>query len=412
MRKNTKLLSSIKLRPLGSAISITGVSVGMYLDFLFKGAIHWSVLFLVVSILLVADWKNLLHLRFPGYNGMLGWIILFQGVMLFYGCVSGFMSTQYMSFHLFIIALCFGYSSISNYACFEKFPYYLFFAALPSVAFGAVFCALGLFTPETIALFRQTMGKEAYTIDALTASTGCLYTLFPLFCISNKTKKWKLISLIALILALYVLLICNKRTPIFVLFIGIVYVLYLRNKIRLKVTGKTIRYLLILVVCFVVLYNYVDVVHTQIDKLITSFETGLKGLFTSKIEGEDRSVEERLELRKIVFGKLDEFTPFNYIFGMGYYIVGTFDLPLYQSYLDMGIIGLSLFLFVVFLFPLRVILRRNKEKNVILACLLCLYGIFTMISSGNPYLYTKYVSVCLLAYVYYANKKYRRRLKQ
>ena len=73
------------------------------------------------------------------------------------------------------------------------------------------------------------------------------------------------------------------------------------------------------------------------------------------------------------------------------------DNPVLQSYLDMGIIGFILYFSIVVIFPIRSFFSL-KNNLALFAILICLYNIFSAFSSGNPYLYIKYVPVVFLAF--------------
>ena len=103
-------------------MSLVGVPLGMYLNQM-VGSIRWSPVTMVLSVVMLMNWKNfgsglprLLRTKF-------GIMVLFQIIMLFYGLMSqGNMTSQYMSFHIYIIALCYAFSTHRNTEFVDNIP--------------------------------------------------------------------------------------------------------------------------------------------------------------------------------------------------------------------------------------------------------------------------------------------------
>ena len=411
MIKPLKFFKQLRPKTLGMAVCISGLSLGMFLDFFFKGSVKWSTLFMAMSILLITEWKNIFSLNFPSFNVMLRWIFLFQMMMLFYGIMSDRMTSQFLFFHLYILSLCLALGSINTNYDIGELPKYTFWMLIPSTIFATVVCAMGLMSSDKEAyLYRQSLG-ENFILDSLSISAPVLYMLFSIMCVSGKTILWKLAKLSFAIMAIYVLLELNKRTPIFIFLVGIVCYLFVTRKLKIRLTPKGIRIILLVIVLLFVSYNYIEFVQEKVDYFAESFYNGVLGLLGIESASYSRSVEERLVIRDAALNRLNnEYSIINYILGGGYF-VAWLDSPLLQSYMDLGIIGGALFLTTVVVFPLYILGKRMNDRSVIVALLLSLYPMFSVFSSGHPYQPVKYVPICMLSFIYYHIRSQKRNEK-
>lgn len=401
--------SFIKLKPIGASLSIAGISLGMYLDFFLKGVTHWTVLFMALSVLLLVEWKNVFKFRFPSLNTILRCIVLFQLFMVFYGVISGNMSSQLLSYHLYVIMICYAYGSIDKFDDFNSLPVYLYWVSLPGLIMAVVLCYSGFYEIEAHREMEAAAGgKDEMIIDSLTMTYGAIYPVFALLCFEKKGRVMKVMTWLTIILSSYVLLESGKRTAPFLLILGIYLYFYLK-RIKLKriiYDPKFIFYAFAVMVILVFIYVSDDLIQEKADKIFDSFVEGVKGLAGVKKADYGTSVEQRLYIRKMVDQYVNnDFTIMNYILGGGYYVMDQIDNPIYQSYIDMGIIGFCLFTFFNILFPISIIIKRPRSSIIILPILLSLQPLVTFYSSGTPYHHVKYVSICLLAFTYYSYKK-------
>lgn len=395
-------ISAVKVKPLGAALSITGIPLGMYLDFLLKGFTHWTTLFMVLSVILLVNWKNLLRLRFPSYSPGFGWIILFQFVMLGYAAsrIMNFTSMRelldphYLTFHFYIIALCFAYSTINDCSDFDQFVESVFWTSIPSVLLGAIFCYLGLVIGDAAYLLKSE-DRDSFNIDPLTVSLGALYSFYSVLLITKKSIKGLILKYLIAVLSLYVLLDCGKRTPMIILLISIIIFCYVRRKFSLRLSDLRI------IVAFIILsigaYFSIDYVQERINLFFESFYNGMLGIMGDDTADYNKSIAERLYRRKWAEECIDDFSIINYIFGRGY-LFSWLDFPVLSAFIDMGLIGATFYFFLIVLFPVHVILRRINNDNLIIAILFSLYPLFTIASSGIIYSPSNYVTICILTF--------------
>lgn len=398
-------IKGFRFRILGVSLSIVGIPLGMYLDFFFRGTVKWTIIFMIISFLLLTNWRNFLRLKFPAYNPMIGTVLAFQLMMLVYGILSSNLTTQLLTFHLYVIAICFAAASIPNLDGFEDFPKYVFVISMVNVLFAVGLISTGLMEASDVAhKARKALGEE-FNIDPLTSSASCMYLILASLCMKKKSIIWMMLILIFDILASYVLLYNQKRTAIFMTVVGVFFWLFCKRKLTLKITPQRIRSVIFIITALTMTYFFVDFAHEQIDKFAESFYNGVLGLMGDKSANYSISVENRLRNRIETEQYISQnFNVFNYIFGGGYFIRWV-DYPLYQSYLDMGIMGGVLFFLIEVIFPLVVLRKRVNADHVILGLLLTLYPMFTIFSSGHEYGPGKYIPIIILSFLYYTNNR-------
>jgi len=386
---------------IGAALTITGIPLGMYLDFFMKIWINWTILFMALSLFLLFDRRNIFRKEVELYSPVLSWIFAFQILMITYGMMSENMTFQFLSYHLYILGLLFAYLSITDFKKIDRIAQWIFITSIPSVLFGVLCCLIGIADGAGAELYKQTFGEDAYNLDTLTISSAALNAFFSIICFPTYDKRWKWWFICTIIFGGYVLLACGKRTPILILLIGIMVFSYIKGY-RLNLSPKNIRRILAALCVLVASYFCVDFVHERVDSFAISLYEGLRGLFVSDIRPSDipLSVYERLQTRDWAIDYImNDFKWYNYIFGGGYFLKWI-DYPVLQAYLDLGILGTVLFLLIVVFYPMRLILAKINDNSVILVALLALYPMFSIISSGTPYHPNNYVVVLLLAVSY------------
>lgn len=383
---------------IGAALTITGVPLGMYLDFFFRIPLGWTVLFMALSLLLLIDWDRVIGRKFVISSPIFSMIFLLQIIMLSYGIVSDRMSFQLFSYHLYVLGLLLAYLSIGSFERLNRVVQWTFITSIPSVLFGVICCITGLAVGEGVYLYKQTFGDEAYNLDTLTISYGILNAFFSMLCMPESAKKSKILYITTIIFGSYVLLECSKRTPILILMIGLIVFCYNKGY-RLTISPQNVKRFFVFLSVLMASYFFVDFVHERVDTFFLSLYEGLRGLLVSDTRPEDvpLSVYERILTRDWAINYiLNDFKWYNYILGGGYFLEWI-DYPILQAYLDLGILGTVLYVIIVAFFPLRVLFSKIEDNGVLFMSLLTLYPMFSIISSGTPYHPKNYACVLLLA---------------
>jgi len=392
---------------IGFALVLVGVPLGMYMNFMFPQALKWSNAFMIVSVLLIIDYKNLFTRKFPSFNKVFIWILAFQLLMLFYGFFSDNISSQLFSFHLYIIALIISLSTNSNRLNYDRIIIYTFIFSSICVLLGIYFISQGLivFSEE---LWNLRQEDESYFIlESFTVSNGAVINVIcSLFLFAKHNRKRNLFALLFIALSFYVLFAVGKRTPIVVSIFAILFFLYKNAGINRNLFWQSIKFSLLSIILIVVLYLSIDATQITVDKFWHDLSNGILNILgnTSTSDNSDSAMA-RYEFRLWAYDYIKrEFNVFNFIFGAGY-MTKWLDNPILQSYLDMGVLGILFYVGLVLVFPIRTLCRKRINTLVFFAALLCLYNVSSAINSGHPYQYFKYTYIVLLAFLIKVNKE-------
>ncbi len=387
---------------------IVGAGLGMYLNYFF-GDIGWNNYLMFAALMFIPNWKNLLNLRLPFLNKTFLLIIVYQLLCLFYAYI-GWRELQSSAefkavpgiITYIVFTICFLIGIISLNSKDLSIPRVIFYSRI----FGLIclgfcdYCILtGIYYYED-ALSHSGSRYNTILVNLSMASNLTTLIVCSLFYIDgNKTQR--IFSFIGIFLALISIFLLGKRTPLLVS-LATIAIYYLRfHPMSVKVNVKTIYYILFLLITVAILLTT-----TQMGRIVIEvFERSMQGILdmfygTSKT-GE--AAVARYHFRQWAFDYIDnEFTIFNYIFGAGF-MTKWLDIPVLQAYLDMGILGISFYLYFIIIKPLTVTLSPLSKNNYVFwACALNFYNIFSAINSGHPYSHVKWIPlIVLLATVRY-----------
>ncbi|MGO4770121.1 hypothetical protein ACEN2I_00525 [Flavobacterium sp. W22_SRS_FK3] len=389
-------------RYLGISLSLIGVPLGMYFNYLFP-FIKWSPIFMFLSIILIVSYENLFFGKLPSYNKWFTLVIAFQLLMLFYGLFSDRFTSQLLSFHVYIISLTFALASNQKDIPYEKIILFTFFISALCTCLGAYFIWKGLVTGQDAWQLRQD--QEDYALEAFTISNGAIVNFSSAVCLRFKNRFLKILLWVVLVLDIYVLFMSTKRTPVLVAILVVILYLYRTGSVNKFLVLKYFKILVLMFIVFIVAYMNVEALQTTIDKFIYESYSGVLNILgNTDISDTTGSAISRYRSREWTYNYIENnFSFFNYIFGAGY-MTRWIDNPLLQSYLDMGIFGLFFYILLIFVFPIKSYLKVNTIV-VLFAILLCVYNFMSSISSGNPYAYIKHVPIVFLAFVLNLQKK-------
>lgn len=380
---------------IGVALVWSGVPLGMYLNFFFP-TITWSPWVMAASILLIARYKNLFAGRLPAYHPMLLVVAAFQSFMLIYGAFSDTMTTQYASFHLYVIALVIALASNNrDQGDFSKVILWTFLISGLCTGLGAILLSQGLIVGETAWEMRQE--NSDYALEIFTVSNAALVNLATVIYFPRDTyRRLKWLAYPFCAICLYVILFGGKRTPLIIM-LAIAAVFVIKRK---KISPRNFVFGCVLSVPALSLaYFGSDTLRTKVNESVHNTVAGVSNILgDQEVSDNSGSAIIRYENREWAYEYISQkFSPVDYVVGGGY-MVRWLDNPLLQSYLDMGVIGILGYLFLVILYPALFIIRRSLSDIELLSASLCLYNILSCISSGNPYMYSKYTPVTLLVF--------------
>ncbi len=372
----------------------------MYLTF-FSPVVPWTVLIMILSCALTMDFRTMLQMKFSVKNNYLLLSIVFQVIMLFYFFASADGSrAQYYVYHFYVIFFIISLSSLKPKIDFSDLPFCLFLCSLIPSLLGAWLCYKGLVVGHLAWVNRQE--NASYVLEPFNVAQGALINQFSLMCLKmNSARIKKIVLVLFTAVNLYVLFVCNKRTPIFVLGVGLVLFLYWKNYISIKLNKKKIYTMAVVLLIAVFLFLFVPIIQEKVSDMSDNLIAGIQNLFgNSSVRDKTGSAIERFSSREYAYDFIQKkYDLYNYFFGGGYF-VRWLDNPVLQAYLDMGIIGLFFYSYLILAYPFFLAFKKNQENELILAKLLCLYAILSVLNSGHPYMWIKYTPVCVLSVLY------------
>ncbi|MFB9110940.1 hypothetical protein [Flavobacterium gyeonganense] len=387
---------------LGISLSLIGVPLGMYFNYLFP-FIKWSPVFMFLSVALILSYKNLFAGRLPSFNKWFTIIIGYQLLMLLYGLFSVRMNSQYLSFHIYIILLVLALASNKNNATYDKIILFTFYISALCTFLGAYFIWKGLVTGEEAWQLRQD--QQDYALEAFTIANGAIINYACVLCLRFKNKFIKIFLSIVFALDIYVLFMSTKRTPVFVAIIIAISYLYKTGSVNKTLVLQYFKTLLLTLIAFIAAYINIEDLQKIIDKFTYEFYSGVFNIFgNTEVRDSSGSAIARYTAREWAYNYINNnFDFFNYILGAGY-MTRWIDNPLLQSFLDMGLIGLFMYIMLILIFPIK---SYFSIANILalFAFLLCVYNIMVSISSGNPYIYMKHIPIVFLAFTMNLKKK-------
>lgn len=389
-KTNSSILDNI-----GISLTLVGVPLGMYLTQIFP-VVKWSIVFMFLSILLIVSFKNLFFGKLPLFNNGFKLVLLFQCLMLFYGLLSsGKMTGQYLSFHLYIITLILAFSSKKRNIRFENLIETVFYVSAITSIFGFYYLQSGLVTSSENYFDRQS---DTYVLDAFTIALGALVNFISALFLLFKKSKFKLFFLIFFCIDVFIIFMSTKRTPVFTSFIILILFFYKKGVIDKKKVLKYLKLFFLVVFCLLFIYLSNDSIKLVIDDFIYNFYNGVLNILgNTDVKDTSGSALYRYKTRLFAYNYIDNnFNFFNYIFGAGY-MTKWLDNPILQSYFDMGVVGFLLFVYLIVILPLKSFFKLNNELTLF-AMLFCLYNTLSSYSSGNPYLYIKFIPVVFLVF--------------
>lgn len=384
------------LRECGMACMLCITPCGMYLNY-FLGGEAWSNVVAVVSVALVANWRNVVSLRFPSRSNLFILFSLFFLVCLFYALASGFKGMEKVIYFLlfsFCAYVAFMSTSVGRDFDLDEFLWVALLLS-SSLALLNFYCLVnGLIVDYGDV--EAVKYEDRNILERFTMSSGSVVNVFVALWAYRRRCLPDVISWVLLLLVLidfYVILAFGKRTPLVVSFVSIAVFVFWGN-LSFKINWRVI------VVAFVAIPLLdSDFFSENFDSFKVRFVSGVSEIFTGEDVGDvQTSGLARYELRERTWRRMaSEFSFLNYVFGKGYNSLGQIDNPLLQAYFEMGLVGIGAVLWSV-LMPFVLLFGRWRRLWYIQFAAMCpLYQALAVFNSGNPYFFGRWsaLGVCL-----------------
>lgn len=245
--------------------------------------------------------------------------------------------------------------------------------------------------------------EEGDTIyDGLTMGSVCIMQIICSFYFISKDDNSLLeryLMFLLIIIDFVMTLMAFKRTPLLIALVIIFY--YLR---RLGYLALTPRKVICFILVFLAIMVYV-ISNSELSEAVATISEntfeGISSLVTGDHTGHSltNSTDVRIENRDAAFGMIAHFDVLEYMIGRGF-MTFWFDMPLVQSYLDMGVIGLVLFAFYTVYLPLYSVFSKIRKNRIVLLCgMFAFPGAVCCLTNGHPYFQSLWMPVSLLCFV-------------
>lgn len=377
-----------RIKALGLALVIIGVPMGMYLNYL-TDVTYWSNIIMFLTIILLF-YKEHFTLKI-GTDFRL--LFFYQLYMTAYCIMSSNFQAIYLFYHLYILALIVVLSVQKDRQFVFDSLRWIFYLTIPLTFLGLFLTLNGLIVGDYVWQLRHE--NEDYALEPFNVEIVALYSIFAGLCLTNKKRKEKVIFVIMTALNIYLIYICGKRTPFIILIIGLLYYAYLNFKAK---RGKVITVAIVAVITLSVINTFVNL--EEIGDYFGNVVNGVKNIMgDTSVSDKTGSAIMRYQARLLAYAYIEKnFYLHNYLFGAGYMTLGRqIDNPVLQAYLDMGIIGILGYVFLVVVFPIVTMFKKHNNAAVFFI-LVSLYNVFSCFSSGYPYFWSKYTPICILIF--------------
>lgn len=368
----------MNLRSLGFALIIIGVPFGLILD-MFVSDIGWNAFIPPFGLLLIPNWRRLLTLRFPSFD--LGF--LFVGIFIFsvWGYVLIHLGGNFESkYWIFVTAMYFAVLTLKKLDInIDEIIFYTLVLGLIILG-GTMYCEIG-------GVWKSGNIVKADT-GRLTMGYGCVTFIVTVLLTNTRMKYWPVVQVILVLTALIAISFNGKRTALLVaIAIILIYFIRFRKSNPLEIIG-------VAVTTFIVGYGLLSIFSDfdVIDRLQTVWEKsifGIQDMENGTTKSGDSAVM-RYRARLWAIRQIDTFNWHEVLFGRGV-MTRWLDIPILQSYLDMGIFGFILYSGLTFFFPLYCCFSSaGLNRSVFFAVSLNFYSIFSSFNSGYPYTSTEW----------------------
>lgn len=389
----------IRIREWALVIIIVGAQLGIYLNTLVVN-LDWNNILMPLAILLLPNWHNIFSLRLKSMSNLMLFLALLFMLMLFY-LFFGRSSVYLTKLFLFSIAFLFSLASLGTKDLnFEN--------VIKKVWIVSIICAiLGLYLELSGQFYKMLSGNDkdiahVLAYSKLCVGNGCCVGIASAICYPHKTKIMRWLIPISIIFEFIVILLIGKRTPLIAAIASLIALYVTTKNIKWSKTLVSSLGVILAIVLTIVLFDNSIHITDRFSHLIEYTQTGLYDAINGTTTSGNISAQYRyIYINRCLDYISQEFTWLNCLIGAGANKLSVSDVPILQSFVDMGIFGFLTYGFFIVLFPIYIIFSKSgKIKTILFATLLCMYGVVSCMNSGNPYDMVKWLPAILLVYTY------------
>lgn len=383
---------------MGIALSLVSIPLGMIVKVIWGNMIFGNLL-MALGLLMMFPYHRMRDgIRLNLQSGVMIFVIL----SFVYYIFSDFDEPVYLLYLGVTLFFSVGLS-LSKYGkdfSLDNTIRYIWLFSLVSVL-GGLYCFV--FGKLSFLSGLLDFNEEGDTIyDGLTMGSVCIMQIICSFYFISKDDNSLLeryMMFLLIILDFVMTLMAFKRTPLLIALVIIFY--YLR---RLGYLALTPRKVICFILVFLAIMVYV-ISNSELSEAVATISEntfeGISSLVTGDHTGHSltNSTDVRIENRDAAFGMIAHFDVLEYMIGRGF-MTFWFDMPLVQSYLDMGVIGLVLFAFYTVYLPLYSVFSKIRKNRIVLLCgMFAFPGAVCCLTNGHPYFQSLWMPVSLLCFV-------------
>ena len=387
---------------MGIGMSLISIPLGMIVKIILGNMLFGNLLMAVGLVLMFPYHRIKEGIKLNLLTG----VILFIILAFIYYFLSDFDEPVYLIYIGVSLIFSMGIS-LSKYEVdfsFDKTILFIWLFSLVTVL-GGLYC----FASGTLTIFSGMFdfNEEGDAIyDGLTMGSVCITQMISSFYFISKKEisSTKRICLFLLIIIDFVVTIMAfKRTPLLIATLVIFY--YLRRLGYLSMTPKKVFGILMVILIAVIYVLNNNEVKEAVESIVEYTYEGISNLITGNHTGHDitNSTDMRIDNRDQALNMIAQFDILEYMLGKGF-MTFWFDMPLLQSYLDMGVIGFLLFFSYTVILPFYAVFSKNKKNDLVLFCgMLAVPSAICSLTSGHPYFHSIWMHISLLCFVLNAN---------
>lgn len=387
---------------MGIGMSLISIPLGMIFKIILGNMLFGNLLMAVGLVLMFPYHRIKEGIKLNLLTG----VILFIILAFIYYFLSDFDEPVYLIYIGVSLIFSMGIS-LSKYEVdfsFDKTILFIWLFSLVTVL-GGLYC----FASGTLTIFSGMFdfNEEGDAIyDGLTMGSVCITQMISSFYFISKKEisSTKRICLFLLIIIDFVVTIMAfKRTPLLIATLVIFY--YLRRLGYLSMTPKKVFGILMVILIAVIYVLNNNEVKEAVESIVEYTYEGISNLITGNHTGHGltNSTDMRIDNRDQALNMIAQFDILEYMLGKGF-MTFWFDMPLLQSYLDMGVIGFLLFFSYTVILPFYAVFSKNKKNDLVLFCgMLAVPSAICSLTSGHPYFHSIWMHISLLCFVLNAN---------
>lgn len=387
---------------MGIGMSLISIPLGMIVKIILGNMLFGNLLMAVGLVLMFPYHRIKEGIKLNLLTG----VILFIILAFIYYFLSDFDEPVYLIYIGVSLIFSMGIS-LSKYEVdfsFDKTILFIWLFSLVTVLGGLYCFASGTLTIFSGMLDFNEEGDAIY--DGLTMGSVCITQMISSFYFISKKEisSTKRICLFLLIIIDFVVTIMAfKRTPLLIATLVIFY--YLRRLGYLSMTPKKVFGILMVILIAVIYVLNNNEVKEAVESIVEYTYEGISNLITGNHTGHGltNSTDMRIDNRDQALNMIAQFDILEYMLGKGF-MTFWFDMPLLQSYLDMGVIGFLLFFSYTVILPFYAVFSKNKKNDLVLFCgMLAVPSAICSLTSGHPYFHSIWMHISLLCFVLNAN---------